>query len=61
MRVVEDYWVADLMASYRVTKNVDLRVNVNNIGDKYYIDRIGGGHIIPGAGRVVLVSSSFRF
>jgi hypothetical protein len=34
---------------------------VNNIGDKYYIDRIGGGHIVPGAGRVVLVSSSFRF
>ncbi|MBV6496543.1 MAG: putative TonB-dependent receptor BfrD [Pyrinomonadaceae bacterium] len=60
-RFVDDYWVADLMASYRVTRNVDLRVNVNNIGDKYYIDRIGGGHIVPGAGRVLLVSSSFRF
>jgi len=60
-RFVEDYWVADLMASYRVSKNVDLRVNLNNIGDKYYIDRIGGGHIVPGAGRVLLVSSSFRF
>jgi catecholate siderophore receptor len=60
-RFVEDYWVADLMASYRLTKNVDLRVNLNNIGDKYYIDRIGGGHIVPGAGRVLLVSSSFRF
>lgn len=60
-RFVEDYWVADLMASYRVSKNVDLRVNLNNVGDKYYIDRIGGGHIVPGAGRVLLVSSSFRF
>ncbi|MEQ1763254.1 MAG: TonB-dependent siderophore receptor [Pyrinomonadaceae bacterium] len=60
-RFVEDYWVADLMASYRLTKNVDLRVNLNNVGDKYYMDRIGGGHIVPGAGRVVLVSSSFRF
>ncbi|HQU91902.1 MAG TPA: TonB-dependent siderophore receptor, partial [Pyrinomonadaceae bacterium] len=60
-RFVDDYWVADLMASYRVSKNVDLRVNLNNITDKYYIDRIGGGHIVPGAGRVLLVSSSFRF
>lgn len=60
-RSVDGYWVADMMASYRLTKNVDLRVNLNNLGDKYYIDRIGGGHIIPGAGRVLLVSSGFRF
>jgi catecholate siderophore receptor len=60
-RVVDSYWVADAMASYQLTKNFDVRVNLNNIGDAYYIDRIGGGHIIPGAGRVVLVSTSFRF
>jgi catecholate siderophore receptor len=47
--------------SVRVNKHIDLRVNVNNIADKYYIDRIGGGHIIPGAGRVVLVSTGFHF
>jgi catecholate siderophore receptor len=60
-RVVDSYWVADLMMSVNLTKNFDLRVNVNNIGDKYYIDRIGGGHIVPGAGRVVLVSTGFSF
>lgn len=60
-RVVEAYWVADAMASFRVNRHIDLRLNVNNIADKYYIDRIGGGHIIPGAGRVVMVSSGFSF
>ena len=60
-RSVDSYWVTDAMMSVRVNKNIDLRVNVNNIADKYYIDRIGGGHIIPGAGRVVLVSSGFSF
>lgn len=60
-RVVESYWVADAMMSYQLTKNFDLRLNLNNIGDKYYLDRIGGGHIIPGAARSVLVSTSFRF
>jgi catecholate siderophore receptor len=60
-RVVESHWVTDAMMSVRINKNVDLRINLNNIGDKYYIDRIGGGHIIPGAGRSVLVSSGFSF
>jgi catecholate siderophore receptor len=60
-RAVDSYWVTDAMMSVRVNKHIDLRLNVNNIADKYYIDRIGGGHIIPGAGRVVLVSSGFSF
>jgi catecholate siderophore receptor len=60
-RVVESYWVADAMVSFRINKHVDLRLNANNIGDKYYIDRIGGGHIIPGPGRVIMMSSGFSF
>ncbi|HKP69501.1 MAG TPA: TonB-dependent siderophore receptor [Pyrinomonadaceae bacterium] len=60
-RLVDSYWVADAMMSYRLTKNIDLRLNINNIADKYYIDRIGGGHIVPGAGRSILVSSGFSF
>lgn len=60
-RFVDSYWLVDLLASYQLTRNIDVRVNLNNLTDKYYIDRIGGGHIIPGAGRVVLVSTGFRF
>src|SRR5688572_2977300 len=60
-RVVESYWVGDAMMSFGVNEHIDLRLNVNNIADKYYIDRIGGGHIIPGAGRVLMVSSGFNF
>jgi catecholate siderophore receptor len=60
-RWVDSYWLVDLLASYQLTKNIDVRVNLNNLTDKYYIDRIGGGHIVPGAGRVVLVSTGFRF
>ncbi|MBC7901222.1 MAG: TonB-dependent siderophore receptor [Saprospiraceae bacterium] len=60
-RIVDSYVVVDAVVSYKLTKNVDLRLNMNNLGDKYYIDRIGGGHIVPGAGRVVMVSSGFSF
>ena len=60
-RIVQSYWIVDAMMSFRVNRHIDLRLNVNNIADKYFIDRIGGGHIIPGAGRVVMVSSGFNF
>lgn len=60
-RFVEDYWLVDLLGSYQLTKNIDLRVNVNNLTDKYYFDRLGGGHLVPGAGRVVTLSTGFKF
>jgi len=60
-RFVDSYVVVDALVSYQLTMNVNLRLNVNNLTDTYYIDRVGGGHIIPGAGRVLLLSSSFSF
>ncbi len=60
-RFVEGYWVVDLMASYPLMDNMDLRLNIYNLGDKYYFDRLGGGHLIPGAARSVLLSTNFRF
>jgi catecholate siderophore receptor len=32
-----------------------------NLNDAYYFDRLGGGHLIPGAGRSAMVSTNFRF
>ncbi len=60
-RFVEGYWTADLMASYPLTKNVDLRLNIYNLTDKYYFDRLGGGHLIPGPGRSANLSLGFKF
>ena len=60
-RFVDAYWTFDAMASYPLTKNIDLRLNLFNLSDKYYFDRIGGGHIVPGPGRSAMLSTSFRF
>jgi catecholate siderophore receptor len=40
---------------------MDLKLNIYNLSDKFYIDRIGGGHIGPGPGRSAMLSTSFRF
>lgn len=60
-RFVDSYWTFDLMASYPISSHVDLRLNISNLTDKFYFDRIGGGHIVPGPGRMAMLSTSFRF
>ncbi len=60
-RQVEAYWLLDAMASFPVSKHLDLRLNLYNLTNDYYFDRLGGGHLIPGAGRSALVSAGFRF
>ena len=60
-RVVDAYWTFDAMASYPLTDHIDLKLNLYNLTDKYYFDRIGGGHIVPGPGRAAMISTSFRF
>ena len=60
-RVVDAYWTFDLMASYPLTEHIDLKLNLYNLTDKFYFDRIGGGHVVPGPGRAAMLSTSFRF
>ncbi|MFM1896605.1 MAG: hypothetical protein RLZZ385_1679 [Pseudomonadota bacterium] len=60
-RTAPDYWVYEASASYFVSDDLSLRLNVQNITDERYIDFVGGGHFIPGAGRVAVLSSSYRF
>lgn len=57
------YTVFDAMASYPVTEHVEVQLNGYNLFDKQYLDKAhgGGGHVIPGAGRTVLLSTNFKF
>jgi catecholate siderophore receptor len=61
IREAPDYTVYEAMAGYQVNRNLDLRLNVQNLTDKKYIDFVGGGHFIPGVGRTVLLTTSVRF
>ena len=60
-RFVDSYSTVDAMASYRVNRHLDLRLNVSNLNNAYYFERLGGGHLIPGASRYALVTTSFHF
>ncbi|MDB6133003.1 MAG: TonB-dependent siderophore receptor family protein [Verrucomicrobiales bacterium] len=60
-READSYWTFDAMASWQVTKNFGLRLNVYNLADERYIDRVGGGHFVPGVGRSATLTASVSF
>jgi catecholate siderophore receptor len=59
--VVPGYVKADATVAYRVTKNIELRMNVLNISDSRYFEQVYQGHTVPGAGRTFLFSGLFSF
>jgi catecholate siderophore receptor len=59
--VIPDYVLVDAMASYPLNDTISLRVNATNLTDEDYVDRLGGGHYIPGAGRTVSLTANFTF
>jgi catecholate siderophore receptor len=59
--VLPSYWLFDAMASYQVNDMLTVRVNGTNLADKEYVDRVGGGHYIPGPGRSGWLTAAFTF
>ena len=60
-RWVDGYSTMDLMAGYPLNDKLDIRLNVYNLTDTYFFDRLGGGHLIPGPARSASISTNFRF
>ncbi|MDE1169241.1 MAG: TonB-dependent siderophore receptor [Pseudomonas sp.] len=59
---VPSYTRYDAMASYKLNKNVDFQVNVQNLTDKVYYDKAYAAHFAnQAAGRTVLFSTNFHF
>ena len=59
---VPSYTRYDAMASYKLTKNIDLQLNVQNLTDKTYYDKAFSTHFAnQAAGRTALLTTSFHF
>jgi catecholate siderophore receptor len=59
----EAYWVFDAMASYPVSHNVDLQLNLYNLFDKDYVSAINksGYRYTPGTPRSAMITANIRF
>ena len=60
---IPSYWVADLMAAYRVNRNLNLRLNVYNLFDQEYISTLnnGGTRMSLGQPRSAMLSAEMQF
>ena len=55
------YWKLDASAAYELNSWLSLRLNLYNVTDERYIDRVGGGHFVPGATRSATVTTGLKF
>ena len=58
---VPSYWLTNATVAYEVNSHLTLRVNATNLGDTQYVDRVGGGHYVPGPRRAVQITTTFGF
>lgn len=63
MPKIQSYWVTDLMAAYKMSKNLNLRLNVYNVFDKEYIAMLNnsGARMNLGAPRTAVLSAELQF
>lgn len=54
--------IANLMAEYTVVEDALLfRLNVDNVANKRYADTLYTGHYVPGKGRIVALTGTYKF
>ena len=58
---IDGYVRWDAAISYRLSENVQVRMNVQNLADRELFESTSGGHAVPAAGRTVVVSTAFAF
>ena len=66
---IDSNWVHNAMASYRVNEALSLQLNVNNLFDEEYVERVRGrpgtdtrsSAVELGDGRSAVLSANYRF
>ena len=63
MPKIPSYWVTDLMAAYKVNRNVNLRLNIYNLFDKEYISTLNnsGARLVMGQPRSAALTFNYKF
>jgi outer membrane receptor for monomeric catechols len=60
MQYVPSYWTLGLMAGYRVTDNLRLQLNIDNLNGAKYFDGVDDNHVNPGEGRTAYLTARFK-
>jgi catecholate siderophore receptor len=58
---VDGYVRWDSTVAYQLTKNISLRFNAQNLTNKFYFESVHPSHVVPGAGRTFILTTSVKF
>ena len=61
VKAVPSYWVFDAMLSHPINEHVEMQLNGYNLANRFYYDGLHPNHVIPGAGRPLLIGFKFKF
>lgn len=61
LETAPEYWTFNAMGKYQINRRVSLQVNIDNLLDRYYLDELHPGHVIPGAGTSALFGLKWKF
>jgi catecholate siderophore receptor len=61
LKEVPGYWTMQAMLKYTISRHANLQLNAYNLANRYYDDQLHPAHIVPGAGRSLLLTFHFKF
>lgn len=61
LETAPQYWTFNAMAKYEISEHIALQANIDNLFDRFYLDELHPGHVIPGAGTSALFGLKARF
>ena len=61
LKTVPSYWTVDLMGKYEINERTSLQINVTNVLDAYFYEGLHPFHVVPGAGRVALLTLNYSY
>jgi len=61
LETAPEYWTFNAMAKYDVNEHMSFQANIDNLTDRFYLDELHPGHVIPGAGTSALFGVNLKF
>jgi catecholate siderophore receptor len=61
LETAPEYWTFNAMANYKVNEHISVQANIDNLTDRFYLDELHPGHVIPGAGISALFGMNLKF
>jgi catecholate siderophore receptor len=61
LETAPEYWIFNAMAKYDLNEHITVQANVDNLTNRFYLDELHPGHVIPGAGASALFGMNFKF